>query len=149
MKITIPFCKVINVGNMSQKNGKIISISLGKDSGFCNVYWMADSKNFEWFNKIKKGDYLYVPSGDMRLSTWINQFGVEKTNLAIFTNFLEILPWKNKDAEKPYYSVDKSSTESEEIDMMFSDLRDRLNENDKAIEGTEMEINKDKWEEEF
>lgn len=148
MKISIPFVRILNIQNMKETNGKIIGISLGKDAGFACIYWKYGKNTFDWANKLKKGDYIFVPSGELRTNKYVNNLGINITNVQIWTNYLELVIFPKKDkakAEKEEIKEDKSV--DEEINDAFSDFDNLQEKFDDNFEKTETIIEKNRKEE--
>ncbi len=100
MKISIPFVYVLSVENSKEKNCKFVNISLGKDKGFAKIVWSVQNKTFDYFTKIKKGDAIWIPSGELQLSAYYS----EKTdkayaNLTIFTDYIGHCNWAKEKKE--------------------------------------------------
>lgn len=138
MKITIQYAKIINVENLkSDKNIKKITVSNGKDKGFSDILWITKNKSFDYFSKIKKGDAIYVPSGDLGASAFYSPKSDKAyANIQVWTNYVEKIDWAKSDVESKT-NKKEAPTANQPNDSMDDALSEFDNEPN--------ESNYDKW----
>lgn len=134
MKVTLPYVKVLKITNMKNDNIKVINASLGKDKGFIRILWKIENKVFNYQNRIKEDDLIWVPSGEMGLNSWENEItGAKGQTLQVWTNYVEPLYLPDKSKVEDYqkkkaagFFDKKQGTTQEDIDSMFDDLKEMV-----------------------
>ncbi len=140
MKITIPYVYVFKVTNSKEKNCKMIDVSLGKDKGFATIVWSVQNKTFDYFTKVKKGDAIYVPNGDMQVSVYQSErTGKAYANVIIFTSYIEPANWvkekkEPKDEKKEQIEKILEETTSDTMDDALSDWDDEESNQETKVE---------------